>query len=172
MLVAEKVHGVVVIDGLVHVAIGKSADIAEPAEGEYALDPFRVAEAEVQGVIRSEACPHGNRIRMRVPPRGEGEQFVHEVPIVLLLPPGSGPRVLVVRVPRFAIDTIDAKNVEPAPVDRLVEGLHHPVIFPLVEGATRRREDDHPGTGVAKLEQGHVSVQGGAPPAMIVAMHG
>ena len=148
-------------------------EIVASAEGEHALEMFRMAQRDGHGVIRAEAAAVRRERRARIQLRGKGEHLLDDV-------------ALVSQVPRDALLGRFFKAVEAL----LVEAIH------ADELERRRRRSDAAASGpcrdlrtrrsaacaterragadrrVAEDEQLHLPAERGAVPLVIFAVHG
>ncbi len=87
------------------------------------------------------------------------------------MPPGAGARVLVLGVPAFGIDAVQAEELEPAAFEMLAQRGHHLAVFPFVKPALGSWKNENPGSRMAEHQQLHVAAERGAVPAVVFTVH-
>jgi len=120
-----------------------------------------VAEGDVHGVVAAEAGADGAEARVLIHLADEGHDLIHDVVAVLDLAGDAPAGQDVAVVPAFAIDRIDAEELEMAVLELVVEGADHLAIFELVEAAAGGWEDDGGIACVSEDEQFHIAPEGG-----------
>jgi len=163
--------GVVEVGEFVEVAVKEGAVVEGTGEGDAFGDGVGMAEGEVDGVVAAEGAAVDGEVDAVGAVADEGKDFVEDVVFVGVVAADAVGGVDVFVVPGFGIDAIDAEEHELAGVEAVVEGFNHAVVFIFMEGTHGGREDEDGVSGVAELEELHVLMEMGAPPAMVFAVH-
>src|SRR5690348_4817079 len=106
VLVLDEVTGIIEIDIIVRVAIGKTLDIVAATQPYNPADQVGVAQSEIDGVVSAKASPCSNQVRVGVALDGERQDFVHKVVIVLCLSPRAFSGRFPFGIPAFFVDAI------------------------------------------------------------------
>lgn len=121
-------------------------------------------------MVAAEAGTGDDERRIGILLEREGQQLVDEVPIVLIMAPGSfvgGPPP---GVPAFTIDAVGTNELSSAGGQRFAQRCDQTAIFPIVETADRSWKGQNAWSGVTKDEEFHVAERR-AVPTMIRAFH-
>jgi hypothetical protein len=140
-------------------------------EGVDGVDGIRVAEGEVDGMVGAEGATGDGDAMGVAALLEEGEDFVDEVIVILLMAADAATGVGPFAVEAFGIDAIDAEEGETTGVDGGGEGIGHTAVFKFEEAAHGGGEDEEWRAGVTELDEFHFAVQPRAEPFVIFAVH-
>ncbi len=170
VLVDQEMRRVVVVDVVVGVAVREPFDVVEARHREHALHEVRMAQREVDRVVRAEARARRDEERVRVAVRGEREQLGTQVMVVLLVTDRGVRGMFAAVVPALLVDAVHAEELEPAVLDPVRDLADHAAVLPLEEPAHRCGEHEDPGAAVPEHEQLHVAPERGAVPLVVFAV--
>jgi hypothetical protein len=169
--VREGVDGVVEVAEVVVVAVEEGFDVVSAAEAGAGVDNVGVAEGEVDGMVSAEGAAGDGDAMGVAALLEEGEDFVDEVIVILLMAADAATGVGPFAVEAFGIDAIDAEEGETTGVDGGGEGIGHTAVFKFEEAAHGGGEDEEWRAGVTELDEFHFAVQPRAEPFVIFAVH-
>src|SRR4051794_7408906 len=112
---------------------------------------------------------HGERVA--VLGAHERQHFIEYIALVLIVAVKPTARVCPTGIPAFGINTVQADQLHPALLDMVRQRADHATIFVFKKTALRCWKYYHWSAGVAEHQQFHGTVERGAIPAMIRAVH-
>src|SRR5713101_9274156 len=148
-----------------------------------AIEPAR----GVEGAAHGDEAAHAGRMSQREQHRMQGAErrarrdrrvgdtchdLVEDVGLVLNVARDALRRRRASRVPRFAVDAVDADHLEGAAVDPVRDGADETEVLPLVEAAHRGRKRKEGAPPAAEMQQLHVTPEGVAEFLVVLALHG
>src|SRR5262245_37006898 len=172
LLVGDVFHRIIEVDVLVVVSVRNARYIVNAAHAQYPPHQPWVAQGEVDRVVRPEARPRADEVRVAVDPPRARQHLVGQVAVVLHAAAGALLGVHPATVPRLSVHLIEADNLEVPRLQVPVQRPDEAAVLPVVVRVLRRRERQHARPGVAEDEQLHVPAERGAEPTVVVAVHG
>src|SRR5579885_2372408 len=171
VFVLDEINGIIEINGIVIIAIGPAPNIIRAAEANGAVNPFRVAQGEVDGVVRAKAGSGGHQEGVGVAVVGKGQHFLVKILIVLVVAGGALCRWPPFGIPAFAVHAVHAVELNPALFQVFAQRGNHAPVFPIVEAAIRGGEGDQTRPGMPEDQQLHLPPKRRTIPAVVLTIH-
>src|SRR3981081_1352561 len=156
--VRQIVQGDVEIAVVVVVAGEEAGGVEGAAHGEHRGKDVRVAEGDVQCVKAAEAAADGGKLRGLVLIQDEGQDLLHQVPLVLHVtrdaPAGRDGEV----VPAFGVNRVNAEELQAAVFELVADYVDHAAVFKLEEAAAGAWEHEDGKACVSEDEEFHVAL--------------
>jgi hypothetical protein len=103
---------------------------------------------------------------------GKRDYLFYDVTLILEMPLETLLRRNIEAVEALTINAIDADDLHLAGVDPVPQGVDHAVILVLEEALPARREYQQPLAAGAEYQKLHLTLENGAVPLVVLALHG
>lgn len=163
----KKIDGVIEIDVVIIIAIGKGADFEDAAHREAMRREGGVTEGEIRGVVSPEAAAGGGDAGAAGFADGTGDDLVEDEPVVEGLVPGAicgGDRLV---VPAEGVEAVGAIDLYFSVLEEPAGGFDEAHVLILVVASFGGREQDQRVTGIAEYEHFELPLDDGGEPFMI-----
>ena len=161
------------IDILIHVIADEVTELIQTAERDDGIEYIGMTKEEVGGMISPHADACCQKLLLGIPAvtAHEGDNFVDDVAVVILVAAGAvGGMGIPVR-PALPVQAVDREDLDLARFDERGQHTDHPKIFKLMEAAGLRRKDQHRFSKIPIDFQFHVVSQAGTEPFVIFDLH-
>src|SRR3954471_16053717 len=169
--VRNVIHRIIEIKIVVMVAAHERSHIERPAHGDAGRCKIRVSQREVQRIVAAQTASGRRQLAVSVEVSNQWNDLVEKIVLVGDRAPNAVMRMDAAVVPAFAVNAIDAKELEMPRFNLPPNGMDHPGVLIFVELALGCWKYQHRYSGVPVGEKLHVPLEPMGEPVVVIPSH-